>query len=41
MLGNPDNNSSAPVVGSQVKKEDRNYFAPPLAISLPKDSGGD
>jgi hypothetical protein len=39
MLGNPDNNSSALAAGDRAPKEDKSYFAPPPAISLPKGGG--
>jgi hypothetical protein len=39
MLGSSDNNSSAPTAGTQAPKEDKSYFAPPPAISLPKGGG--
>jgi RHS repeat-associated protein len=39
MLGSPDNNSSASATGTQAPKEEKSYFAPPPAISLPKGGG--
>jgi RHS repeat-associated protein len=39
MLGSSENNSSASATGTQAPKEDKSYFAPPPAISLPKGGG--
>jgi RHS repeat-associated protein len=40
MLGSSDRNSSATsATGTQAQKEDKSYFAPPPAISLPKGGG--
>jgi RHS repeat-associated protein len=39
MLGSSDNNSSTPTTGTQTSKEDKSYFAPPPALSLPNGGG--
>jgi RHS repeat-associated protein len=39
MLDSSNNNSSAFATGAQAPEEDKSYFAPPPAISLPKGGG--